>query len=94
MTTQYLQKATHDAVLDECSSWLERILVRVAETFAAARNGRARQSQLRQLGKLSARQLSDIGLDDPQVQLKLFNAQIESERENLKSLRNRFQVRR
>ncbi len=94
MTTQYLQKPTQTAVLDECSSWIERILVRATETIAAVRNGRARQAQLGHLSKLSLRQLSDIGLDDPQVQMCLFNAYIESESENLESLRNRFQVRR
>jgi hypothetical protein len=94
MTTQYLQKPTHAAVLDECSSWIERILFRLADTVAAVRNGKARQAQLDQLGKLSARELSDIGLDDPQVQMRLFNAHIESGREHLESLRNRFQARR
>jgi len=94
MTTQYLQKNTHDTVLDECSSWIERSLVRAAETIAAMRSGRARKSQLGQLGKLSARQLNDIGLDDPRVQTRLFNAHIESEGESLENLRNHFQVRR
>jgi uncharacterized protein YjiS (DUF1127 family) len=94
MTTQYLQKPTQTAVLDECSSWIERILVRAAETIAAVRNVRARQTKLGNLGKLSPRQLSDIGLDDPQVQIRLFDAHIESESESLDSLRNHFQVRR
>ena len=94
MTTQYLQKSTQAAVLNECSSWLERILVRATEAIAVVRNGRARQTQLRRLGKLSPSQLSDIGLDDPQVQIRLFDAHIESESGKLESLRNRFQVRR
>ncbi len=94
MTTQYLQKSTHATVLDECSSWIERILVRATETIAALRNGRARQAQLGHLSKLSLRQLSDIGLDDPQVQMRLFGAHIESESESMDSLRNHFQVRR
>ncbi len=94
MTTQYLQKSTHAAILDECNSWIERILVRAVVTIAAVRNRRAQQAQLGYLGKLSPRQLSDIGLEDPQVQMRLFGAYIESESENLESLRNRFQVRR
>ena len=94
MTTQYLQKSTHAAVLDECSSWIERILVSAVVTIAAGRNRRARQMQLSRLGKLSPRQLRDIGLDDPQVQMRLFGAYIESEGEFLESLRNRFQVLR
>ena len=94
MTTQYLQKSTQTAVLNECSSWIERIQVRAAETIAAVRNGRARQTDLGHLSKLSPRQLSDIGLDDPQVQMRLFGAYIESEGEFLESLRNRFQVLR
>ena len=94
MTTQYLQKYTHAAVLDECSSWIERILVRAVVTIAAVRNRWAQQAQLRHLSKLSLRQLRDIGLDDPQVQMRLFGAYIESESENLESLRNRFQVLR
>ena len=94
MKTQYLQKSTQVAAFNECSSWLEQILVRATETIAAVRRGRVRQTQLRRLGKLSPRQLSDIGLDDPQVQIHLFDAHIESESGNLESLRNRFQVRR
>jgi len=94
MTTQYLQKSNHAAVLDECSSWIERILLRAVETIVAGRNRRIRQAQLGQLGKLSPRQLSDIGLDDPQVQIRLFDAHIESDSEYLENLRNRFQVRR
>ncbi len=90
MTTQYLQKSTQTAVLNECSSWIERIQVRVAETIAAVRNDRARQAHLRHLSKLSPRQLSDIGLDDPQVQMRLFGAYIESESNDLESLRKRF----
>ena len=94
MTTQYMQKSTQAAVLNECSSWLERILVRATEAIAAVRIGRARQTQLGRLGKLSPRQLSDIGLDDPQLQMRLFDAHIESESGNLESLRNRLQVQR
>ena len=94
MTIQYLQKSTHATVLDESNSWIERILARVAETLAAVRNGRARKAQLSRLGKLSPRQLSDIELDDPQVQMRLFDTYIQSESENMESLRNRFQVRR
>jgi uncharacterized protein YjiS (DUF1127 family) len=90
MTTQYLQKSTQTAVLNECSSWIERIQVRAAETIAAVRNGRARQADLGHLSKLSPRQLSDIGLDDPQVQMRLFGAYIESESDDLESLRKRF----
>ena len=94
MTTQYMQKSTQAAAFNECSSWLERILVRTTEAIAVVRNGRARQTQLRRLGKLSPRQLSDIGLDDPQLQIRLFDGHIESESGKLESLRNRFQVRR
>jgi len=94
MTTQYLQKTNHAAVLDECSSWIERIRAHAADTIAAVQYGATRQAQLSQLGKLSQRQLSDIGLDDSQLQIRLFDAHIESGRENLESLHNRFQVRR
>jgi hypothetical protein len=94
MTTQYLQKSTHAAVYDECGSWIERILCRAAETIAAARSGQARKTQLAQFRKVSPRQLSDIGLDDPQVQMRLFDAYIETGSEHMESLRNRMQVRR
>jgi hypothetical protein len=94
MTTQYLQKFTHAAVFDECNSWIERILIRAREIVAAGRSRRARQAQPRQFARLSARQLRDIGLDDPQVELGLFDTRIESGRESMESLRNRFQVRR
>ena len=94
MTTQYMQKNTQAAVIDECSSWLERVLARAAETIAVVRNLRARQVQLDRLGKLSARQLGDIGLDDPQVQMQLFDARIESGSEHLEGLQNLLQARR
>ncbi len=85
-----MQKSTQTAVLNECSSWIERIQVRAAETIAAVRNGRARQADLGHLSKLSPQQLSDIGLDDPQVQMRLFGAYIESESNDLERLRKRF----
>ena len=94
MTTQYLQKPNHAAVIDECSSWIERTLIGAAATFAAIRKGSARHAQLGRLGKLSPRQLNDIGLDDPQVQMRMFDAHIEPESDYLESLRNQFQVRR
>ena len=94
MTIQYVQNTNHAAVLDECSSWIERALVGAAETIAAMRKGSARHAQLSHLGKLSPRQLSDIGLDDPQVQMRMFDAYIESKSDYLECLRNQFQVRR
>ena len=94
MTTQYLQKSNHAGVIDECSSWIERILVVATETFSAMRNSSARHAQLRHLGKLSSRQLSDIGLDDPQVQMTMLDDHIKPENDYLESLRNQFQVRR
>jgi hypothetical protein len=94
MTIQYLQKTTHAAVLDECSSWIERTLVGAAETVAAMRKSSARHAQFGHLSKLSPRQLSDIGLDDPQVQMRMFDAYIESKSDYLECLRNQFQVRR
>lgn len=94
MTIQYLQKNTHAAVLEECSSWIGRTLVGAAEIIAAMRKGSARHAQLSHLGKLSPRQLSDIGLDDPQVQMRMFDTHIESGSDYLESLRNQFQVRR
>ena len=94
MTIQYLQKSNHDAVIDECNSWIDRTLAGAAETFAAMRKGSARHAQLGHLGKLSPRQLNDIGLDDPQVQIRMFEAHIEPESDHLESLRNQFQVRR
>ncbi len=93
MRTQYLQKSTQTAVLDECSSWIERIRVYAAKTIAAVYNGRTRQAQLFGLRKLSQRQLRDVGLDDPQVQICLFDARIESQSESLENLRNQLQVR-
>lgn len=94
MTTQYLQKSAHSSVVDECNSWLERVLIRLTEHIAEVRKGRVRKAQISQLGKLSERQLSDIGLDDPQVQLRQFGTRIESGSEYLESLRNRFLIRR
>jgi len=94
MTTQDIQKPALAAVHDECSSWIEQILDRATRIIAVGRNRLARQAQLRHLSKLSPRHLSDIGLDDPQVQKHLFDAYIEAEGENLESLRNRFLVRR
>jgi hypothetical protein len=94
MTTQYLQKPNHAAVIDECSSWIERTLISAAETIAAIRKSSTRHSHLGHLGKLSPRQLSDIGLDDPRVQMRMFDAHIIPESDHLESLRNQFQVRR
>ena len=94
MTTQYLQKSNHSVVIDECSSWMGRTLVGAAEIFSAMRKNSAQRAQLGDLGKLSSRQLSDIGLDDPQVQMRMFDAHIEPASNYLENFRNQFQVRR
>ena len=94
MTTQTLPKQTHAIVVDECSSWIERILVRAAEAIAAGRNRRALRAQRQNLGKLSTQQLRDIGLDDPQLQIQLFDAYLDNDTEDLDQLRNRNLVSR
>ena len=91
MTTQALHKLNHVLVLDECSSWIERVLVAAAEAIAAGRNRRALRTRLR---SLTTAQLEDIGLDDPQVQLRCFGAYIGGEGEDLQQLRNRLQAGR
>ena len=94
MTTQTLPKQAHGIVLDECSSWVERILIRTAEFIANSRSERARKAQRKMLARLSTAQLADIGLDDPQVQIRLFDAYLESESEDLDGLRRRNLVSR
>ncbi len=94
MSTQTLQYDSSAIVIDECSSLIERILVRAARTVAAQRIRRAQRAQLQTLGELSAAQLCDIGLDDPQVQRAMYGAYIDSGREDLESLRNRMRIQR
>ena len=94
MTTQTLPKQAHIVVLDECSSWIERILVRAAKFIANRRSERARKAQHKMFARLSTAQLADIGLDDPQVQIRLFDAYLDSEGESLDSLYHRNLVSR
>ena len=92
MSAQTLQQTTPAIVIDECSSWIERILVRAAQAVADGRARRARRTQLRTLSGLSSARLRDIGLDDPQVQKELYGAYFDTGRERAEDLgaRSRF----
>ena len=92
MSTQTLQDDTSSIVIDECSSWIERLLGRAAQALAARRSSRIRAAKLQTLRKLSAAQLRDIGLDDPQVQYERYGAYVDDGSEDLEGLRGRIRL--
>ena len=90
MSTRTMQNSATAAVIDECSSWIERGLILAARAIAAARARQDRKAQRRHLGRLSQARLRDIGLDDPQRQRQLLGAYLDAEGDGLDERRGRI----
>ena len=94
MNTRTLQRTAPAIVIDECSSWIERVLLRAARAVAEHRARKVRRAQLNLLAGLSTARLRDIGLDDPRVQEKVLGSTIVGRYEDLEDLRNLNLARR
>lgn len=92
MTTQCLQKITNQAALYACSSWIERIFFHVIKIIADERYRKVQKQQLSRLGGFSLHLLKDIGLDNPEVQKRIYGAYIEPESKFLECLQCRYVV--
>lgn len=79
--TQNFENYAQSQVLYICDSKVEGLLGRILELINRARRYYAKRALGRAYSKLSPRLLRDIGLDDPQVQMSLYdrNFNIEAE---------------
>jgi hypothetical protein len=72
--TQNLQNCVQSEVLYLCDSSVDRLLGSVINAINNVRNFYAKQTLARVFTKMSPRLLRDIGLDDPQVQMRKFDS--------------------
>lgn len=94
MTAQTLQNCPQVWYLDDCRSLFGRL---VAHLYAAGESLRARLAKrtgLRELRRLDAHLLEDIGLADPEHQRRRFGAYFELASDNPARLLNRLDIRR
>ena len=72
--TQNLQNRMQSEVLYLCDSSVDRLLGSLINTINNLRNFYAKQALTGLFSKMSPRLLRDIGLDDPQVQMRKFGS--------------------
>ena len=91
--TQNLQNCMQSEVSYLCESSTGRLLGRVNKLISGVRNYYANQSLTRFFVKSSPKLLRDIGLDDPNVQMRLFENNFNTEASILEMERNRHLFR-
>jgi hypothetical protein len=72
--TQNLRNCMQSEVLHQYDSSVDRLLGRVVDLINGIRSYYAHQALTGLLSKASPKLLRDIGLDDPQVQMRLFES--------------------
>ena len=94
MTIQTLQKSPEIVIAENCHSLVCRIQARVKSLQEALRSAYARRVALRELRRLDARQLDDIGLGDPQHQRHRFGVYFDSGGNSAAEAHHRLDIRR
>ena len=91
--TQSLRKCMQSEVLHLCDSSVDSLLGRVANLINGVRSYYAKQALTGFISKVSPKLLRDIGLDDPQVQMRLFYSNFNTEASIREMNRNRNLLR-
>ena len=91
--TQSLRNCMQSEVLYLCDSSVDRLLGRVVDLINSVRTYYAHQALTGLLSKVSPKLLRDIGLDDPQVQMRLFESNFNTEASIREMNRNRNLLR-
>ena len=94
MTAQTLQNCPRVWFLDDCQSILGRLVARLYAAGDSLRARLAKYGGLRELHRLDAHLLDDIGLADPERQRRWFGAYFESANDSPARLRNLLDIRR
>ena len=87
--TQNLQNRMQSEVLYLCDSSVDRLLGSVINAINSLRNFYAKQALTGMFSKMSPKLLRDIGLDDPQVQMRKFGSNFNAEASVREITRNR-----
>jgi hypothetical protein len=77
--SQSLRNCMQSEVLYQCDSSVDRLLGRVVDMINNVRTYYANQALTSLFSKQSPKLLRDIGLDDPQVQMRLFESNFNTE---------------
>jgi hypothetical protein len=91
--SQNLRNCMQSEVLDLCDSSVDRLLGRVVNLINSVRTYYAHQALTGLFSNLSPKLLRDIGLDDPQVQMRLFESNLNTEASIREMNRNRNLLR-
>jgi uncharacterized protein YjiS (DUF1127 family) len=94
MTTQTLQKSPEIIIAENCHTLACRLRARVEALLDALRSHFSRRLALRELRRLDARRLDDIGLGDPQHQRRRFGVYFDTGADGAVELQHRFDIRR
>ena len=92
-STQNLRNCMQSEALDLCDSSVDRLLGRVVDLMNSVRTYYAHQALVSLFSKQSPKLLRDIGLDDPQVQMRLFESNFNTEASIREMKRNRILLR-
>jgi hypothetical protein len=91
--TQNLRNCMQTEVMYLCDSSVDRLLGRVVDLINSVRTYYAHQALTSLFSKLPPKLLRDIGLDDPQIQMRLFESNLNTEASIREMNRNRNLLR-
>jgi hypothetical protein len=91
--TQNLQNCLQFEVSFPCDSAVERLLAPIAKLTNGVKDYYANRTLTNFLTRMSPKLLRDSGLDDPRVQMRLFESNFNTEADLRELNRNRYLIR-